>query len=157
MILFELNIDSPRWMNVLQGDTSSHATLASFEHPWSLDDNQHNNTSCVSTKHVWTGQGFCSLKEIPNHGPSLMEVDWGAKIEFKHTCGYKLSEVDWGAHYSSLFLYQKKIDHDGEVQNFFTSGLWGGLPQGNFTTSGLWGGPSEGNIFQPQVFRSIIW
>ena len=26
----------------------------------------------IQQKHVWTGQGFCSVKEAPKHGPSIM-------------------------------------------------------------------------------------
>ena len=59
-------------------------------------------------------------------GCMLSEVDWGAQET--HTSGCMLSEVDWGAHASSLFLYQEHIDHAGELEDFFTQGLWGGLP-----------------------------
>ena len=70
-----------------------------------------------------------------------MEVDWGGKIDSNHISGWILSEADWGAQYSSLFLYLAQIDPDGEPQGFFTSGLWGGLPQGKFSTS--WGDLKE--------------
>ena len=42
--------------------------------------------------------------------------------------GRILSEVDWGALDSSLFLYLVQIDHDAKPKDFFTQGLWGGLP-----------------------------
>ena len=64
-----------------------------------------------------------------------MEVDWGGKIKPNHaTSECVLSEVDWGAHDSSLFLYLEQIDHDGEPKDFFTQGLWGGLPQRTSST-----------------------
>ena len=40
-----------------------------------------------------------------------------------------LSEVDWGVHDSSFFLSLVHIDHDAKPKDFFTQGLWGGLPQ----------------------------
>ena len=43
--------------------------------------------------------------------------------------GCILSEVEWGAHDSSLFLYLVHINHDAKPKDFFTQGLWGGLPQ----------------------------
>ena len=43
--------------------------------------------------------------------------------------GCMLSEVDWGAHDSSFFLYLTCIHHDAKPKDFFTQGLWGGLPQ----------------------------
>ena len=48
--------------------------------------------------------------------------------------GCILSEVDWGAHDSSLFLYLVHIDHDPKPKDFFTQGLWGGLPQRTSST-----------------------
>ena len=47
--------------------------------------------------------------------------------------GFSFNEV-WVAHDSTLFLFQEYIDHDGEPQDFFTPGLWGGLPQRKFST-----------------------
>ena len=46
--------------------------------------------------------------------------------------GCILSEVDWGAHDSSFFLYLAHIDHDVKPKDFFTQGLWVGLPQTTF-------------------------
>ena len=60
----------------------------------------------------------------------LSEVDWGAHVAYTRGC--MLSEVDWGAHDSSFFLYLEHIDHDGDPKDFFTTGLWGGLPQRKF-------------------------
>ena len=45
-----------------------------------------------------------------------------------------LSEVDWGACDSSFFLYLVHIDHDAKPKDFFTQGLWGGLPQRTSST-----------------------
>ena len=45
-----------------------------------------------------------------------------------------LSEVDWGAHDSTFFLYLVHIDHDAKPKDFFTQGLWGGLPQRTSST-----------------------
>ena len=45
-----------------------------------------------------------------------------------------LYEVDWGAHDSSFFLYLVHIDHDAKPNDFFTQGLWGGLPQRTSST-----------------------
>ena len=53
-----------------------------------------------------------------DHDPSLYPMD-----------GCMLSEVDWGAHDPSFFLYLVHIDHDAMPKDFFTQGLWGGLPQ----------------------------
>ena len=40
-----------------------------------------------------------------------------------------------GAHDSSFFLYLVHIDHDAKPKDFFTQGLWGGLPQRTSSTS----------------------
>ena len=48
------------------------------QHPSLLDGNHHMSTFPLSTKCAWIGQGFLSVKEIPNHGHSISEVDWGA-------------------------------------------------------------------------------
>ena len=48
--------------------------------------------------------------------------------------GCILSEVHWGAHDSSLFLYLVHIDHDVKPKDFFTQGLWRGLPQRTSST-----------------------
>ena len=45
-----------------------------------------------------------------------------------------LAEIDWGAHGSSFFLYLVHIDHDAEPKDFFTQGLWGGIPQRTSST-----------------------
>ena len=119
------------------------------------------DTSHVSSKHVKeTPKHGSSLSEVdwgdlrkgtPKHGPSIMKVDWGGKIEANHTngcmlcevdwgahethtSGFMVSEVDWEAHHSSFFLYLEHIDHDGEPKNFFSKGLWGGLPQTRVST-----------------------
>ena len=42
---------------------------------------------------------------------------------------FMLPEVDWGVHDSTFFLYLVHIDHDTKPKDFFTQGLWGGLPQ----------------------------
>ena len=42
--------------------------METFQHPCSLDDNQHMDTSHVSINHV---------KETHKHGSTLKEVDWG--------------------------------------------------------------------------------
>ena len=72
------------------------------------------------------------VHEIHTGGQMLSEVDWGAHQT--HTSEWMLLEVDLGAPDSSLILYQKHIDHDGDLKDFFTTGLWGGLPQGNLST-----------------------
>ena len=136
---------------------NSHHIWQSFRHPCPLADSQPVNTSYVSSKHVWTGQGFCYANKRPKCRLNHMDVDWGGNIEANHASGCMLSEVDWVAHNSTLSLYLEQIDHDGEAQDFFTSGLWEGLLQGKFSTSQLWGRPSNGNIFQPQEFILIIW
>ena len=87
-------------------------------------------------------------RETIKHGPSLMEVNWGGNIDPNHTSsevdwgahtthqnGHSITEVDWGAHDSSLFLYLVYIDHDAKPKDFFTQGLWGGLPQRTSSTS----------------------
>ena len=40
-----------------------------------------------------------------------------------------LSDFDSGTHDSFFFLYLVHIDHDTKPKDFFTQGLWGGLPQ----------------------------
>ena len=47
--------------------------------------------------------------------------------------GFLLSEVHWGAHDSRFFLYLH-IDHDAKPKDFFTQGLWVGLPQRTCST-----------------------
>ena len=54
-----------------------------------------NTCSCVSNKHVWAGQGFSYLKEMLKCGPSLMDVDWGGRIEANYTSGCMLSDINW--------------------------------------------------------------
>ena len=90
-----------------------------FEHPCSLDDNQHMDTSHVSSKHVketptqglsLSGVDWGGLnKETPKHGLRIMEVDCSGKFETNHTSGCMLSEVDWEAHGTSLFLYRRTL------------------------------------------------
>ena len=36
------------------------------------------STFLLFTKYTWIGQGFHSVKEVPNYGHSITEVDWGA-------------------------------------------------------------------------------
>ena len=63
-------------------------------------------------------------------GCILSEDDWGAHDSIpNHMNGFLLSEVDWGAHGSSFFLCLVHSDHDAKPKDFFTQGLWGGLPQ----------------------------
>ena len=113
-------------------------------------------------------------KGTPKCRPSLMEVDSGCKIEANHTSEYILSEVDWGAHDSSVFLYLEQIDHDkephepslflylglidhdGEPQDFFTSGLWGGLLQGKFPSNNYVEDCPKETSFKNEVL-SIMW
>ena len=40
------------------------------------------STFPLFTMYAWIGQGFHSIKEIPNHGHSISGVDWGAQ----HSC-----------------------------------------------------------------------
>ena len=59
--------------NNIKRHIKSHHTWQCFKHPCSLDDNQHMDTSHVSSKHV---------KETPKHRPSFSGVDWdGLKRE----------------------------------------------------------------------------
>ena len=63
------------------------------------------------------------------------KVDWGNYDPTLYPMdGCILSEVDWGAPDSSLFLYLVHIDHDAKPKDFFTQGLWGGLPQRTSST-----------------------
>ena len=64
-------------------------------------------------------------------GPTTHQV---GKLRVKHINECMLSEVDWGAHGSSFFLYLVHIDHDAKPKDFFTQGLWGGLPQRTSST-----------------------
>ena len=119
------------------------------QHPSLHDGNHHMSSFCLFTKYTWIGQGFLSVKEIPNHGHSITKVDWEShdsslyltdgcmlsEVDLgahdsspNHMNGFLLSEVDWGAHDSSFFLYPEYIDHDGKPNDLFTQGLWGGLP-----------------------------
>ena len=45
-----------------------------------------------------------------------------------------IPEVDWGAHDLSFFLDLVHIDHDAKPKDFFTQGMWGGLPQRTSST-----------------------
>ena len=64
-----------------------------------------------------------------------MEVDWGGKIEPNHTTSEcMLYEVDWELMIQLSLLYLNHIDDDGEPKDFFTQGLWGGLPQRTSST-----------------------
>ena len=79
----------------------------------------------------------CMLMQVDfrvNHINECMpsEVDWGAHET--HQNGHSITKVDWGAHDSSLFLYLVHIDHDAKPKDFFTQGLWGGLPQRTSST-----------------------
>ena len=68
-------------------------------------------------------------------GCMLSEVYWGCHdSSSSHMNGFLLSEVDWGAHDSSFFLYLMHIDHDAKPKDFFSQGLWGGLPQRTSST-----------------------
>ena len=84
----------------------------------------------------------CMLSEVdwganethPN-GHNITEADWAANDSSPNCMnGFLLSEVDWGAHDSSFFLYQVHSDHDAKPKDFFTQGLWGGLPQRTCST-----------------------
>ena len=73
--------------------------------------------------------------ETHQNGHSITKVDWGAHDPSLYPMdGSMLSEVDWGAHDSSFFLYLVHIDHDAKPKDFFTQGLWGGLPQRTSST-----------------------
>ena len=52
-------------------------------HPSLHDGNHHMRTFPLFIIYAWIGQGFHSVKEIPNHGHIISEVDWGAQ----HSCG----------------------------------------------------------------------
>ena len=78
------------------------------------------NTSHVSSNHV---------EDTHKHGSSLSEIDW--ETHKTNTSGCMLAEVDWGAHDST---FSPSLVHDGELTDFFTQGLWGGLPQRKFST-----------------------
>ena len=76
----------------------------------------------------------CHLRLIANethqNGHSITKFDWGDHGSSPYPMdGCMLSEVDWGAHDSSFFLYLVHIDHDAKPKDFFTQGLWVGLPQ----------------------------
>ena len=73
--------------------------------------------------------------ETHQNGHSITKVDWGDYDPTLYPMdGCILSEVDWGAHDSSLFLHLVHIDHDAKPKDFFTQGLWGGLPQRTSST-----------------------
>ena len=81
-------------------------------------------TECMPSEVDW------GADETHQNGHSITKVDWGWHDPTLYPMdGYTLSEVDWGAHDSSLFLYLVHIDHDAKPKDFFTQGLWGGLPQ----------------------------
>ena len=118
----------------------SHHTWKPFHHPCSLEGNQHIDTPHAFSNYIKaTLDHGLSLSEVDwgdpkgestKLGPSLMEADWGGKFKPNHiTSECMLSEVDWGAHDSIFSLYLKLIDHDGEPNDFFTQGLWGGLSE----------------------------
>ena len=46
--------------------------------------------------HVWTGQGFCYVKEAHKYRPSLTEVDWWGLKKETPKCRHSLTEVDSG-------------------------------------------------------------
>ena len=56
------------------------------QHPSLLEGNHHVSTFPLLTKYPRIGQGFHSVKEIPYHGHSMSEVDWGDQ----HSCGNNL-------------------------------------------------------------------
>ena len=64
--------------------------------------------------------------ETNQKGHSITKVD---DPSLYHMDGCMLSEVDWRVHDSGFFLYLVHIDHDENPWDFFTLGLWGGLPQ----------------------------
>ena len=69
------------------------------------------------------------------NGHSITKVDWGGHDPSLYSMdGCMLSEVDWGAHDSSFFLYLVHIDYDAKPKEFFTQGLWRGLPQRTSST-----------------------
>ena len=68
--------------------------------------------------------------ETHQNGHSITKVDWGGHDPSLYPMdGCKHSEVDLEAHDSSFFLYLVHIVHDANPKDFFTQGLWGGLPQ----------------------------
>ena len=73
--------------------------------------------------------------ETHQNGHSITKVDWQDHDPTLYPVdGCILSEVEWGAHDSSCFLYLVHIDHDAKSKDFFTQGLWGGLPQRTSST-----------------------
>ena len=116
----------------------SNYLKTTLNHGLNLSEVDWSDLKRQSTKHEpslmevdWGG------KVEPNDtssGCMLMQLDWGGKLRVDHINECMLSEVDWGPHDSIFFLYLVHIDHNAKPKDFFTQGLWGGLPQRTSST-----------------------
>ena len=108
--LLDLNINPPRYMNTSQRGTSSQTntwktiihSATTLIHRLSLSEVDLTDHKIETTKH-----GPCLMevdwggKIQPNYTSSgciLMQVDWGGKLRVNHINECMTSEVDWGAH-----------------------------------------------------------
>ena len=94
------------------------------------------------------GENSCVPFKLNNTSCGFMikEVDWGGKhpinsvIDWQrheaYPTGHNISEVVWGAHHdSSFFLFLVNIDYDAKPKDYFTQGIWGGLPDRTSSTT----------------------
>ena len=89
------------------------------QHPSLPDGNHHMSTFPLLTKCAWIGQGFHSVKEIPNHGHSIYGVDWGAQ----HSCG----EISHGNSTKTHIKSNQHIDTPHAFSNYAKTTLNHGL------------------------------
>ena len=152
MILGKPKIEVTKVLTHQVGKNGEHFYGENWHNTTTNGDNC-NRKSSLGTKNLMhhagmNGEHSCVPFNLNNTSCGFMikEVDWGGKhpinsvIDWRrhetYPTGHDISEVVWGAlHDSSFFLFLVNIDYDAKPKDYFTQGIWGGLPDRTSSTT----------------------